>query len=75
MKRPRGEQRVDAPHRLEIVVIDWTRRAVSARARHAEHRTLPTERQVGMGVLELGSTVRRAHLPNLLAKKSFSIVS
>ena len=28
-----------------------------------------------MIAIELGSTVRRAHLPNLLAKKSFSIVS
>src|SRR5262249_18175821 len=75
IKRPRGEQRVDAPHRFEIVVIDWTRLAVNARARHAKHRALPTDRQVRMGALELGSTVRRAHLTNLLAKKSFSIVS
>jgi hypothetical protein len=28
-----------------------------------------------MRAIELGSTVRRAHLPNLLAKKLFSIVS
>jgi len=28
-----------------------------------------------MGAVELGSTVRRAHPPNLLTKKSFSIVS
>jgi hypothetical protein len=32
-------------------------------------------RQFGMVAVELGSAVRRAHLSNLVAKKTFSIVS
>ena len=74
-ERPRGEQRVDAPHRLQVVVVGRSRLAIDARARQVEHRTLPANRQLAMLAIELGSTVRRAHLPNLLAKKSFSIVS
>ena len=71
---PLGEQRIDPPHRLEVVVVG-RRRAVHARAREVHHLALPPDRQVGMRLVELGSAIRRAHLPNLLAKKSFSIVS
>jgi hypothetical protein len=74
-ERTRGEQRVNAPHRLEVVVVGRSRLAIDARARQAQHGALPADRQADMRAIELGSTVRRAHLPNLLAKKSFSIVS
>src|SRR6516225_1039439 len=39
-ERPRGEQHVDAPHRLKVVVVGRSRFAIDSRARHAEQRAL-----------------------------------
>ena len=58
-----------------VVVVGRLARPVDARARHAEQRALPPNRQRLVGAVEHRSAVRRAHLPDLLAKKSRSTVS
>jgi len=58
-----------------VVVVGRLARPVQARARHAEKRALPPYRQRLVGAVEHRSAVRRARLPDLLAKKSRSTVS
>jgi hypothetical protein len=48
---------------------------VDARARHAKKRALSPQRKRPVSAVEHRSAVRRAHLPDLLAKKSRSTVS
>jgi hypothetical protein len=74
-KRPGGEQFVDPAHQRGVVVIGRLARPVDARARHAEKRALPPNRQRVVGAVEHRSAVRCAHLPDLLSKKSRSTVS
>ena len=52
-ERTRGEQRVDAPPCLEVVVIGRSRVAIDARARQAQHGALPADRQADMRAIEL----------------------
>ncbi len=63
-------QRVDAAHEFQVVVVGRRSLATNAGARNSKHLALPANRQIGMLAIKLGSTVRRAHLPNHLAKKS-----
>jgi hypothetical protein len=68
-KRPRQEEFVDPTHQRQIVVVVGRLWAVDARARHAEQCALPTDRQGRVVAVEQRSAVRRAHRPDLLAKK------
>ena len=51
------------------------RSRIYARSRNPQHRALSPDRKPGSIPVELRSTIRGAHFPNLVAKKSFSIVS
>src|ERR1700730_935917 len=75
IKRIGREQFVDPPHEYEIVVVGRPFRPVYARARHTKQRALAPNRQGFVRAIEHLSTIRRAHLPDLLAKKSRSTVS
>src|SRR4029077_9559076 len=74
-ERPGGEQLVDPPHQGKVVVVGRPSRPVDPRARDAKQHALPADRQRLVGAIEHSSTVRRAHLPDLRAKKSRSTVS
>jgi len=74
-KGPRREQFVDPAHQRAVVVIGRLARPIDARARHAQKRALPPNRQRLVGAVEHRSAIRSAHLPDLLAKKSRSTVS
>jgi hypothetical protein len=74
-KRPGSEQVVYPPHQRRVVVVGLLARPVDTRARHAQKRALPPNRQRFVGAVEHRSAVRRAHLPDLRAKKSRSTVS
>ena len=74
-KGPGGEQLVDPAHQRRFVVVGRLARPVDARARYAQKRALLPQRQRPVGAVEHRSTVRRAHLPDLRAKKSRSTVS
>jgi hypothetical protein len=74
-KRPSGEKFVNPGHQRGVVVVGRLAHAADARARDAQKRTLPPNRQRRVGAVEHRSAVRRAKLPDLLAKKSRSTVS
>jgi hypothetical protein len=74
-KGPGSEQFVDPAHQRGVVVVGRLARPVDARARHAKKRALSPQRQRPVSAVEHRSAVRRAHLPDLLAKKSRSTVS
>jgi len=64
-----------APHQGEVVVVRRPRRPINARARKAQERALPPDRQPAVIAIDERSAVRRAHLPDLRAKKSRSTIS
>ena len=59
---------VDPAHQRGVVVVGRLARPVDARARHAKKRALSPQRQRPVSAVEHRSAVRRAHLPDLLAK-------
>lgn len=60
--------------RINIRSLSWAgrRRPVHVRTRHPEKLALPADRQRAVRTVEPGSSVRDAHFPDLLAKKSRS---
>ena len=69
------EQFVDLPHQRQILVVVRRALPIDPRARQTQHGALAAHRQRRIAAIEHRSAVRRAHRPDLLAKKSFSIVN
>src|SRR5215471_13770764 len=74
-KRTRGEQLVDLPHQRQIVVIGGAPRPIQAGARNSKQRAPAADRQRIVLAADELTSVRGAHLPDLLAKKSRSTMS
>src|SRR5438270_13368341 len=74
-KRPEGEQLVEPTHHQQIVVVDRCCRPVDPRAGKAQKPALSTDREPAVLAIDERASVRCAHLPDLLAKKSRSTVN
>jgi hypothetical protein len=59
----------DPPHQGKVVIVGRPWRPVDTRARDAKQHAVPADRLRLVGATECSSTVRRAHLPDLRAKK------
>src|SRR4029077_7467205 len=74
-KRPGREQLVDPPHQRKIVVVGGCRLPIDTGAGEAEQLALLANRRLAMSAIDERPTIRDAHLPDLLAKKSRSTVN
>ena len=75
VERPRHKHRVNPPHQCQILSVMRRFRPVDARACQPKQGTLAPHRELHVTAVEQGSPVRRAHLPDLRAKKSRSTIS